>query len=97
MSEVTILISTSPRPSHPSTHILDATVIHARKYLPDAPIVIMADGILLTTTNEDYALFLNKIRDRYPNCEVQTRSRWTHQSGMLEQALEAVKTPLLRR
>ena len=89
---ITILISTSPRPSHPSPRILDQTILSVRSQLPDAPIVIMADG---GTESEDYTLFLNHIRDRYSNSVLQAHHSHVQQSGMLERALAEVKTPLI--
>lgn len=112
MSDITILISTSPRPSHPSPRILDATIISARAQLPNAPIVIMADGCLCETDDwTRYMGFLDALRtvdpaptprfpgshlsDRYTNTVVQTRSQIVQQSGMLKDALDIVKTPLI--
>lgn len=96
MSDITILISTSPRHSHPSPRILDQTLISVRAQLPNAPIIIMADGFLDETYEGNrYRGFLDAIRDRYTNTVVQTRNQIVQQSGMLSEALQAVQTPLV--
>ncbi len=88
---ITILISTSPRPSHPSTRILDQTILSIRAQLPNAPIIIMADG----GGEEKYQDFLYAIKDRYSDCTVIAYKENVQQSGMLETALKLVKTPLV--
>ncbi len=88
---ITILISTSPRPSHPSTRILDQTILSIRAQLPNASIIIMADG----GGDEKYQDFLYAIKDRYSDCTVIAYKENVQQSGMLETALKLVKTPLV--
>lgn len=44
-SQITVLIPTSPIPSHPSTEFLEKVIESVRFHLPDAVIIIMADGI----------------------------------------------------
>ncbi len=88
---ITILISTSPRPSHPSCRILDQTIISIRAQLPNAPIIIMADG----GGDEKYQDFLYAIKDRYSDCTVIAYKENVQQSGMLDTALKLVKTPLV--
>src|SRR6267154_387225 len=92
MSEITILISTSPRPSHPRTRILDQTILSISAQLPEAPIVIMADGPVKT---DAYLQFLHSIHDRYANGVVQTHQLQAQQSGMLAPALQLVTTPFI--
>ncbi len=90
---ITILISTSPRPSHPSTRILDQTILSIRAQLPNAPIIIMADG--RGDADGKYGEFLKNIEGRYSDTTLIAYDRPSHQSGMLEQALQLVQTPLI--
>ena len=98
---ITIVIPTSPIACNPSTEIIDETCAQVRKHLPDAKILILADGV---HPEEEY------LRDRYDgylealykkdwtNVETISFSAWNHQSGMLRQILferDIVKTPLV--
>ena len=42
---VAVLIPTSPIPSHPSTEMIETTIASVKEQLPDAPIIVMIDGI----------------------------------------------------
>ena len=55
MSNITVVIPTSPIPSHPSTDILDETIFNTRQYT-GARIIIMFDGVheSLAHRKEDY-------------------------------------------
>ena len=44
-NQVTILIPTSPIPRHPDTSLIEECVGGIRNYLPDARVIIMADGV----------------------------------------------------
>ncbi len=88
---ITILISTSPRPSHPSCRILDQTILSIRAQLPNAPIIIMADG----GGDEKYQEFLKNIAGRYSDTTLIAYDRPNHQSGMLKEALKLVRTPVI--
>lgn len=98
MSEITILVSTSPRPTHPSPKILDQTILSIRAQLPTAPIIIMADGVPPDADREThirYAGFVAAIQGRYDNAKVLPFDTWHQQSGMLGPALELVQTSVL--
>jgi hypothetical protein len=98
MNKITILISTSPRPTHPSPRILDQTIRSAREQLPNAPIIIMADGLPLESDRSlhvRYSGFLNEIRGQYDNATVLTHETHQQQSGMLEMGMSLVDTPLI--
>lgn len=97
---ITAIISTSPRPSHPSPRILDRTIVGLRAQLPNCPVVITCDGLSPRDIETDYDSsryyeFEEKIVDRYPNCQVYMYEDHKHQSGMLGLALDCVKTPLI--
>ena len=97
-SKITILVSTSPRPTHPSPRILDQTITSVRAQLPSAPIIIMCDGVpsdIDRTALVNYVGFVNEIQGRYDNARVMTHGTWQQQSGTLGPALELVQTPIL--
>lgn len=101
MNDITVIIPTSPIPSHPSTEILDETIANIRKYTL-APIIIMADGVheSLAHRTGDYEQYKMNILDRlgefkYGECVLQTFTHHTHQAMMTSQVLADVKTPLV--
>jgi len=102
MDNITVLIPTSPIPSHPSTKILDETISNIRKYT-DAEIIIMQDGIHKSLEHRalDYQKYCsvvnNKMRDgEYGNCSVVPFPAHNHQAMMTRYVLgNIVKTPLI--
>lgn len=102
MSDITIIIPTSPIPSHPSTAILDETIANIRKYT-DALIIIMADGVheSLAHRTGDYEKYIDAVGENieqgdYGDCDMKIFEHHTHQAIMTSQVLEhLVKTPLI--
>lgn len=96
MERVTVIIPTSPIPSHPSTRIIDETIASVRKHLPDAPIIITCDGVSddQQFQRPAYEEYLARLRNEKEISVVPFLKR-IHQSGMMEFALAEVKTPLL--
>jgi len=92
MSDITVLISTSPIPSNPSTAIIGATIGSISTELPDADIIIMADGT--EQPNDAYQRHLTAIKRRWPGILRQFENH-QHQSGMLKPTLAEVETPLI--
>jgi len=100
-NNLTILIPSSPIPSHPSTEILDETISNIRKYT-DAKIILMCDGVheSLVHRTEDYesyrnGVFLKMMAGDYGNLTIRTFEHHRHQSEMLKQTLPEVKTELV--
>ena len=95
-ADCTILISTSPIPSHPDTKLIDEVVANARFHLPNAPIVIMADGIWdgVKHRREQYEEYLRRLKNRYSNCVLTSFATHCSQAKMTRLTLEAhiVKT-----
>jgi len=91
MIDVTVLISTSPRPSHPSTRIIDQTIASVRSHLPEAPIHLMCDGA--NPLPKEYVEFIDAVRPRVTRGELFGEHK--HQSGMIGFTLERVTTPLI--
>jgi hypothetical protein len=95
---ITVLIPTSAIPSHPDTFIMDETIAGVRHHLPDAHIIIMADGIWskLEHRRGQYEEYLNRIDTKYPNTRVIRFSQHTQQTAMAQYAIQNfVKTKLI--
>lgn len=99
---LTVLIPTSPIPSHPSTAILDETISNIRKYT-DAKIVIMFDGVheSLKHREDDYVLYISRVTrnvsdGKYGYCTYRIADGHEHQAIMTDEALlQHVVTPLI--
>lgn len=92
--DITVVIPTSPIPSHPSTQIIGQCICELERILPESPIIVMADG----SEDESYFNYLNNLCERFvynPDFWVQEHSEHVHQSGMLKEALDGVKTPFV--
>ena len=102
MNNLTVLIPTSPIPSHPSTAILDETIANIRKYT-DAEIIIMCDGVhsSLEHRRGDYKRYIDAIQSKkvngdYGNCHIPVFENHEHQARMTRFVLQnMVKTPLI--
>jgi hypothetical protein len=100
-ADVTVLVSSSPIISHPSTHIIDETIASIRYHLADSPIFIMCDGV-----REEQAHLKEKYRQYRIDLVTRMLMSWngvmilpfpefTHQAVMTIKTLELVKTPLM--
>jgi hypothetical protein len=99
--EITVLIPTSPIPSHPSTKIIEETVASVRFHLPDAPIVVMCDGVRAEQEHRrgDYVAYLEQVAwlsgHEWGNVAPLVADDHQHQANMTRRALEQVTTPLV--
>jgi hypothetical protein len=101
-TNLTILIPTSPIPSHPSTDIIDETIHNIRQYT-DAKIIIMVDGIhpSLEHRRDDYKKYYMNLLERadsgaYGECWLHSFPEHNHQSMMTRYVLNnIVKTDLV--
>lgn len=101
---ITVLITTSPIPSHPSTDILDETIdsIRTQEPLADAEILIASDGIppWVEHRAEDWWHYLRRVcwaaaRGWYGPCLPLIADAWRHQALTTAAALQHVDTPLM--
>jgi hypothetical protein len=99
--QLTVIIPTSPIPSHPSTAILDETIANIRKYT-DARVIIMFDGVhdSLKDREQDYndyknSVISNKYAGKYGECSISFYGGHAHQSGMTRKVLKEITTPLI--
>lgn len=93
MSDITIIIPTSPIPSHPSTAILDETIFNLRQYT-DCKIVVMFDGVYekLSHRTEDYDKYKGVVKEKildykYGDCVYRDFEWHTHQAKMTAETL----------
>ncbi len=101
-NQLTVIIPTSPIPSHPSTAILDETIINIRKYT-DAKIIIMFDGVhsSLAHRAEQYSQYMEAAVQKinmgdYGDCSFHAFEAHEHQARMTRKILEEeVTTPLI--
>ena len=100
-NQLTVIIPTSPIPSHPSTEILDETIKNIRNFT-DAQIIICFDGVhsSLSHREKDYAQYLKLVGTKmmngfYGDCKAAMFPEHTHQAEMVRTVLKAVTTPLI--
>lgn len=101
MNEITVVVPTSPIPSHPSTHILDETIQTIRTHLPTSDIILQMDGVhksqekFTERYNEYKTKVLWKCLHEYENVLPMVFDEHEHQSGMMHEAMAEIKTPLI--
>lgn len=101
MNDITVLIPTSPIPSHPDTSVLDETIASVRERLPTSEIIVMFDGIApwLAEYTAQYDKFKEAMLWRVNNAigpaVAIVAEQHSHQSGLVREALKIVRTPLV--
>lgn len=97
---ITVVVTTSPIPSHPSIEILTETVASVRASLPNAEILIMCDGVRPEQeprrgAYEDAVYRICGWTNRQRNMLPIVSDRFVHQANLMRRALEEVHTPLV--
>lgn len=98
---ITVLVTCSPIPSHPSTEILQETIDSIRAQLPDAEIVLTFDGVRPEQQHRrgDYELFIQRalwLADhQWGNVLPLIHDEHLHQAVCAKRALDHVQSPLL--
>lgn len=98
---ITVLVSTSPVHSNPDTSLIENTVASVRERLPDAPIVLMMDGV--RPEHEDrraaYEEFTRRVLSianlQWDRVYPIVSDEWLHQAAMTRRALNVVRSPLV--
>lgn len=99
--KITVLISSSPIPSHPSPRVIAETINSVRVYLPECEIIIMQDGVrpeqehLREVYDKYKAELLFNCRHVYHNVVPIFYEEFLHQAEMTRRTLDHIKTPLL--
>jgi hypothetical protein len=98
---ITVLIPTSPIPSHPSPAVIAETIASVRAQLPHAEILIMCDRPNPTAEHrrdayDAYVYELTRLcREQWTGVLPVVFDEHLHQSGMTSRALDMVTTPLI--
>lgn len=98
---ITVLVPTSPIPSHPDTRIIDETIESIRANLPNAEIIIMIDGVRKQQLDRkpDYEKYINKLlwkcNHEWSNVLPIVYEKHMHQVAMTRDTLKRVKTSLI--
>lgn len=99
--EITVLVSCSPIPSHPSTEILDETIASIRRQLPRAEIIIMLDGVREEQEDRraDYELFIQRVQSKcnfdWTNVVALATKHHRHQGLITRLIMQEITTPTL--
>ena len=94
----TVIMPTSPSPSHPDTRIIDETLRSVHHHFPASAIFILADGVRseLEHRRQDYSRYLDALEDRKPERTWLYRFlTHHHQTAMVKKILPEIPTPLL--
>lgn len=100
MALITVIIPTSPIPSHPNTTIIDETVSTVQAHL-DSEIILMIDGIREEQEHyrKNYQEYTRRIlwkaNNEWGNVTPLLFEEHTHQANMTRKALQLVKTPIV--
>jgi len=98
---ITVLIPTSPIPSHPDTSVIEQTVASVRERLPRAEILVMVDGVRAEQEGRraDYAEYTRRLlwlaNNRWRNVLPVLHDEHLHQAEMTRRVLDLVRTPAI--
>lgn len=98
---ITVVMPTSPIPSHPDTRVIDETLSSVRERLPRAEVFLMCDGVAPAWEHRrvDYEAYLHRLtwetNLEWDNVVPFLFDRHTHQVGMTRAVLPEVRTPLV--
>lgn len=99
--DITVVLVTSAIPSHPETYILEETIKSIRHHLPDSEIILQIDGLREEQLHrkEQYDEYktrmLWKCLHEYENVLPIIFEKHSHQSTMMKQTVDMIKTPLM--
>ncbi len=98
---LTVLVTTSPAPLHPSTQDLETTIADIRTQLPTAEIIIAFDGVRPEQEDRraDYEEYIQRAlwlcNFSWHNVVPFIAPGWLHQAELTRQALSLIRTPLM--
>lgn len=101
MHDLTILISSSPIPSHPSIEIIKETIASIRRHLPTEPVWIMQDGVRKEQEEhiDKYIEYLHRLAAHCvlheKNVTLMPFPEFLHQGLITQRTLDLVKTPFV--
>lgn len=98
VDEITVLVPTSPIPSHPDLGIIDETIQSIRDRLPDSEIIVMVDGVRPEQEHrrKDYAEYTRRLlwksNHEWRNVVPVVFDEHLHQAAMTRECLKMVRT-----
>lgn len=98
---ITVVVPTSPIPSHPDPGILNETMASVRARMPACEVLLMADGVRPEQEHrrDDYEEYLRRAlwsaNHQWRNVLPLIHDEHLHQAEMTRRALELVRTPLV--
>jgi hypothetical protein len=101
INDITIVLVTSVLPSHPSTELIEKTIADIRVHLPNNEIIMQIDGLRNEQLDReaDYNLYKEKMLwkclHEYKNVLPVIFNSHSHQTTMMKQTIETIKTPLM--
>ena len=101
ISDVTIVIPTSVSVVHPSTEIIDQVIKGVRRYFPHNEIILQVDGLREEQSHrkefyDEYkSILLWKSLHEWKNVLPIIFDEHLHQSTMMKQTIDLIKTPLM--
>lgn len=103
MNDITVVIPTSVLPSHPSLEIIEETLATIRIHLPTSEILLQIDGLRDEQADRkaDYDEYKTQIlwnclhNPDYKNILPVVFDEHSHQTDMLKQTIDLIKTPLM--
>jgi len=101
IKDVTIIIPTSVSPVHPSTEIIDEVIRSVRQYFPTNEIILQVDGLRKEQTHrkDSYDEYKNRVLwksiHEWKNVLPIIFEEHSHQSNMMKQTINLIKTPLM--
>lgn len=101
VSPITVVVTTSPIPSHPDTVIIDETIASVLHHLPDSEIVLVHDGVRPEQEHRraDYELYMQRVLwkadHRWRHTLPLIFDDHLHQAECTKRALAHVQTPLI--
>ncbi len=98
---ITVIVTTSPVTMHPRTDDIECTIDSVRAHLPDAEVIVVADGVRPEQEHlrARYAEYLHRLcwvtNFHYRNVVPLVLDEWVHQANAVRAALALVTTPLV--
>lgn len=92
---ITVVVTASPLPSHPSADIINETLASIRHHLPNAPITVLFDGVRPEQEHMRYAYEAHIEAVKAPGVGARMFRDHLHQVGMLRRVIDEIPTPFL--
>jgi hypothetical protein len=98
--QITVVIPTSPIPSHPSTDLINKAVRSIRGHIPSVPILVQVDGVRAENENrreqyERYKVALQTKAFEWGNTTIYDAGEYRHQAELMRETFPLIKTPTL--